>query len=308
MRAIVYRQYGPPDVLRLEEVDKPTPRRNEVLIKVHATTVSAGDVRMRGFVVPRSMWLFARLYLGLLKPKRTILGMELAGEVEAVGEQVTLFKKGDEVFGSTFYSDFGAHAEYKCLPENGVLALKPTRMTFEEAAPVAGGGLTALLVLRTLRVQRGQKLLVYGASGSVGTFAVQLGKVFGAEVTAVCSTGNLALVKSLGADRVIDYTKEDFTQAEERYDAILDAVGKIPSSRRKTALTKRGVYFNVNKVSGKLKAEELSFLRALIEEGTLRSVIDRRYPLEQTAEAHRYVDQGHKKGNVVITVYPANEA
>lgn len=306
MKAVVYTAYGPPEVLRLQEVATPVPKEREVLVKVHATTVTVGDTIMRSLNLPGPVWqrLLARLYLGFRKPKRTILGMELAGEIEAVGKNVTRFKLGDPVFASTFGVNFGGYAEYKCLPENGVLTLKPTNLSFAEAAAVPGAGQTALHCLRKGNIQPGQKVLVYGASGAVGTNAVQLAtNHFGAEVTGVCSTANLDSVTSLGAAKVIDYAREDFTQGGETYDVVFDAVGKLSPSQVKKARKQAGIYLNVHADSnGGDKVENLLSLKELIEAGKLKPVIDRSYPLEHIVEAHQYVERGHKKGNVVITV------
>jgi NADPH:quinone reductase-like Zn-dependent oxidoreductase len=302
MKAIVATKYGGPEVLQLRDVEKPTPKANELLIKVHATTVTAGDFRMRSFTVPPLFWLPARITLGFTKPKQPIYGMELAGEVESIGKDVTHFKPGDQVFASTLTENFGAYAEYKCLPEQAMVAVKPANITYEEAAALPIGATTALRLLRKGNIQRGQKVLIYGASGSVGTYAIQIAKYFGAEVTGACSTANLEMVKSLGADHVIDYTKEDFSSGEERYEIIFDTVAKLPKSQYSKILKPNGTYVTMARLSTKEKMDNLVFIKELIEKGHIKVVIDRCYPLESIVDAHRYVDAGHKRGNVVISV------
>ncbi len=326
MKAIVWTNYGPPDVLQLKEVEKPAPKEDEVLIRIYATTVTAGDCEQRNLKLPIWYRLPMRAYVGFKRPTRiTILGMDLAGEIEAVGKDVKQFKEGDQVFGSSGLG-FSANAEYICLPEEpeaGALAIKPANMTFEEAAAVPVGGLEALCFLRQGNVQSGEKVLINGAGGTIGTFAIQLAKYFGTEVTGVDSTGKLDMLRSIGADQVIDYTKKDFTTSGEIYDFILDVVSKSSFSGSIRSLKQNGRYLIANQglsqtVRGRWtsrtsskkvkfgaaypKTEDLIYLKELIEAGKIRSVIDRRYPLEQTAEAHRYVDTGQKKGNVVITV------
>jgi len=316
MKAIVYTKFGLPEVLHLHEVEKPAPKNNEVLIKIVATTVVKEDPDMRA----------SPGFNGFLKPRNRILGQELAGEIEAIGRDVTRFKPGDQVFG---FDMFGAYAEYKCMPENGALAIKPANISYEEAASIPNGALTALPFLRDKgKIQSGQAVLIYGASGSVGAAAVQLARYYGAKVTGVCSASNLEWVRSLGADQVIDYTQEDFTENGKTYDMIFDTVGKRSFSKCKRSLTDDGAYLSTvptpelilqalwpPKRGGKKvkfvaaglrpaseKNKDLAFLAGLIETGEMKAVIDRRYPLEQIVEAHRYVEKGHKKGNVVITV------
>jgi NADPH:quinone reductase-like Zn-dependent oxidoreductase len=332
MKAIVCMKYGPPDVLQFQEVDKPIPKDNEVLIKIHATTVIMGDCELRSLKFSGIMKFLMRLGLGFRGPRKkySILGQELAGEIEAVGDEVTLFNKGDPVFGSTGFH-FGAYAEYLCLPEDGEIVIKPDKMTYDEAATVPTGGLEAVHFLRDADIQKGQTILIRGASGSIGTYAIQLAKYYGAEVTGVGNPNSLEVMKSIGADKVIDYTKEDFTKSGEKYDIIFDVIGKSSFSNFAGSLNKNAIYLLANpkmsminrekrvaKKSGikyisgnmdktKERIEQLNFLKGLIEDDKLKSVIERRYPLEQTANAHEYVEKGEKTGNVVITVVHNNK-
>ena len=321
MKAIVYEKYGPPEVLQIKEVEKPSPQDNEVLIRNHATTATLYDCWNRSATAPPGFGLLSRIASGIRRPKQPILGSDVAGEIEAVGKDVTLFKPGDQVFGLSL--SMGAYAEYICLPENRALAIRPENMSYEEAAAIPQGAMTALYFLRKADIQPGQKVLIYGASGGVGSYAVQLAKYFEAEVTGICSTAKLELVKSLGADKVVDYTAEEFDENGETYDVIFDTFGKSPFSRCVGSLKEEGIYIFATFGLGRLlrmawlnrrsskKAlmgivedtnEDLIFLRELIEAGKLRSVIDKRYPAEQAAEAHRYVESGQKKGHVVITL------
>ena len=322
MKAIVCTRYGSPEVLQLKEVEKPTPRDNEVLIRVHAATVTKGDCELRSIKLPTLWKLFIRIGFGFRAPRRKILGQELSGEIESIGSGVTRLRKGDRIFANTGLH-LGAYAEYDCLPETGLIATKPANMTYEEAAAVPVGGLHSLHFLRKANIQSGQQVLIVGAAGTIGIIAVQLAKYSGAEVTGVDSTEKLGVLRYIDADQVIDYTKEDFTKSGEKYDVIFDTVGKSPYSGSLRSLKEGGFYLLGNpglsqqsrapwtsRTSGKrviagtlsYKTEDLVFLKELIEAGRIRSVIDRRYPLEQTAEAHRYVDTGQKTGNVVITV------
>jgi NADPH:quinone reductase-like Zn-dependent oxidoreductase len=324
MKAIVYTHYGPADVLHLQEVEKPTPKDNEVLIKVHATSVTAGDCNARGFVfIPPGFGFVSRLAFGLRRPRQPILGVELSGEIVGAGKDVRRFKQGDQVFGISV--KYGAYAEYICMAEDACLVMKPANLTCAEAASIPFGANTALYFLRDMaKLQPGQKVIIVGASGCTGVYAVQLAKYYGAEVTGVCSTRNLEMVRILGAEHAIDYTKEDFTHNGQTYDVILDMVpGKSSFVRYKGSLKPKGLYLagagsldafvqmawtaltgGKKVIAGMApdRAKDLVFLKELLEAGKLKPVIDRRYPLEQTAEAHRYADTGHKRGSVVITV------
>jgi len=319
MKAIVCTKYGPPDVLHIQEVEKPVQKDDEVLIRIYGTTVTAGDTELRGLKFPFLMRLLMRLGLGFRRPRKKILGQELAGQIESVGKDVTRFKIGDQIFASTAFS-FGTYAEYVCLPSTYVMEKKPTNMSYEEAAAVITGGINALYFLRKGNIQSGQKVLIRGASGTIGTFAIQLAKYYGAEVTGIGNPNSLEMMKSLGANKVIDYTKEDFTKSDETYDVIFDVIGKSSFSGFVRSLKENGIYLLANTgarkvrklmtsgqkvITGKkliYKNEDLIFLKELIEAGKLKSAIDRRYPLEQIPEAHRYVETGQKTGNVVITV------
>ena len=322
VKAIVCTRYGPPEVLQLREVEKPTPRDNEVLIRVYAATVTKGDCELRSLKLPLLWKLLLRIGFGIRAPRKKILGQELSGEIELVGTTVKLFKKGEQVFANTGLH-LGAYAEYDCLPETGLIATKPTNITYEEAAAVPVGGLHSLQYLKKANIQSGQKILINGAGGSIGTVAVQLAKYYGAEVTGVDSAEKLDMLRSIGADHVIDYAREDFTKNGEKYDVIFDTVGKSSYSRSLRSLKGNGFYLLGNpdllqmirarwtsrrssrRVVGRMEpymTEDLIFLKELIEDGKIRSVIDRRYPLEETVEAHRYVDTGQKTGNVVITI------
>ncbi|HNW81555.1 MAG TPA: NAD(P)-dependent alcohol dehydrogenase [bacterium] len=329
MKSVVCTKYGPPEVLQIKEVEKPAPKDNEVLIRVHAASVNYGDLIARNFKdvtpskfnMPMLLWIISKLVFGLRKPRIKVLGSEFSGEIESVGVNVKKFKQGDKVFGY-LGAGMGAYAEYICLPETGCLAIKPENISYEEAAAVSYGAIMALPLLKKVNLKPGQKILINGASGSIGSAAVQIAKHFGAEVTGICGTPRLEFVKTLGADKVIDYTKEDFTQNGEKYDVIFDILGKSSFSQNKNSLNENGIYLLASfktkqlfqmlltSISGGRKVicsiapgslNDLILVKELIEEGKIKTIIDKRFPLEQTAEAHRYVEEGNKKGSVVIT-------
>lgn len=296
MKAVVYEKYGSADVLQLKDIPKPSPKDNEILVKIYATSVTAGDWRLR-----KADPFLARIFNGLFKPRRVkVLGFELAGIVEEIGKEVKNFKIGDSIFASCGLS-FGGYAEYKCIPENNLIAHKPSNITFEEAATVPIGGLTALRFLKQAKIQPSMNILIYGASGSVGTFAIQIAKYFGAKVCAVASTKNIDLVNSLGADTTIDYIKQDFTQIDQKFDIVFDAVGKTSKSKCKNILNKNAVFVSVAR-NAKTSPNDMQVLKGLLENGKLKSVIDREYTIDQIQEAHKYVESFRKKGNVVVSV------
>ncbi len=304
MRAVVYSQYGPPEVLNFTEVDKPLPRKNEILVRIHATTVTSGDVRLRASDFPPLFWLPARLIFGLFKPKKKVLGHEFSGVVEAKGEAVDEYELGDAVFGTTTMLPYGSYADYICVPtewKSGVVGLKPNNLSFPEAAALPVGGMTALFLLEKAKIKKGDKVLVYGASGSVGSYAVQIANYFGAFVTGVCSSSNIDMVKGLGAEGVIDYKKEDFTSLDAEFDIVLDAVGKTGKANAKKVLKAGGTFVSVQMLTTE-KKENLQTLKSLAEQGELTPLIDKSYPLEEIVAAHRYVGSGRKKGNVVIQI------
>lgn len=322
MKAILCSKYGPPEVLKLSEVPKPVPKKSEVLIKIKATSVSVADVRIRGFNVPPAAWLPARLFLGITKPKKPILGAELSGEIEAVGSNCKRFNVGDKVYAATL-THFGGYAEYVCLSEDGPIALKPENLNFEQAAAMPIASRTAYDYLRKANLKEGQKILIYGASGSVGTYAIQIAKHMGAEVTAICSGSNLDMVKSIGADLAVDYTQPGFTDQLGTYDVVFIAIDKLPFAICHKLMKSGAVYINVTNPMKSLKQtwvsltskqkiymggnapdtpDDITYLKELAEKGIIKPVIDKTYPLDEIVEAHRYVDTGHKKGNVVISI------
>lgn len=307
MQAVIYEQYGDPEVLKLRRIPIPKPKENEVRVKIHTSTITSGDIKMRGLKLARLERFLARLYLGYFRPKRPILGMEIAGEIDAVGQDVTRFQPGDLIMGSTLWADFGGYAEYKCLPEDGLIAKIPEIMTYISAAPICGGAITACLLLKKANIQKGQSILIFGASGSVGTYAIQIAKALGAQVTGVCSGVNSNLIRSLGAEQVIDYKDEEWIKNSDRYDIILDAVNKLPQKEAKSLLKPKGIYLNVETSSGGMGKpqkhfDNLTFLIELIEAGKLKTIIDKQFALEKIIEGHTYVETGHKKGNVVVTI------
>ena len=304
MKAVVYEKYGPPNVLEVKKIEKPSPKDNEMLVKIHAATVTSGDVRLRASDFPPLFWLPARLIFGLFKPKKKILGHELAGTIEATGKKVTKFKVGDHIFGTTTMLKTGSYAEYICLPQewkNGVVALKPENLSFEEAAALPVGAMTAMFLLEKANLKKGWQVLIYGASGSVGSYAVQLAKQQGAIVTGICSGSNVHMVKSLGAVKAIDYKNEDYSKQTEKFDIVFDAVGKTTKSKAKKVLTEAGAFVSVQMLT-KENINHLKEIRNLAEHGELKPFIDKTYMLDEMVDAHEYVDSGRKRGNVVIEI------